>query len=112
MRFHWFITILSLIVLEVMLINSINLQMYYFSIFREGQRFKISILDMAGFENFEVNSFEQICINAANERLQHFFNEHIFALELQEYQAEGIKQPKVKFNNNDELLNLLFQVCN
>ena len=65
---------------------------------------------MAGFENFQVNSFEQLCINAANERLQHYFNEHIFSLELREYQAEGIKQPKIKFSNNDDLLNLLFQV--
>lgn len=77
---------------------------------REGQRFVISILDMAGFENFHVNSFEQLCINAANERLQNYFNEHIFALEIQEYLAEGIKAPKVKFSNNVDILNMLFQV--
>ncbi|XP_060551419.1 myosin-IIIb-like [Ruditapes philippinarum] len=76
---------------------------------REGERYVIGILDMAGFEHFQVNSFEQLCINSANERLQHYFNEHIFSLELREYQAEGIKQPKIKFSNNDELLNLLFQ---
>lgn len=76
---------------------------------REGRRLTISILDMAGFEHFPTNSFEQLCINSANERLQHFFNEHIFAQELLEYQNEGIKQPKVKFSNNDELLNMLFQ---
>lgn len=78
--------------------------------FREGQRYRISVLDMAGFENFKENSFEQLCINSANERLQHYFNEHIFCLELREYQAEGIKQPKIKFSNNDELLNMLFKV--
>ena len=65
---------------------------------------------MAGFENFPVNSFEQLCINAANERLQYYFNEHIFSQELREYQAEGIKQPKIKFTNNDDVLHLLFQV--
>lgn len=69
----------------------------------------ISILDMAGFEHFPTNSLEQLFINAANERLQHFFNEHIFSQELQEYQQEGIKQPKIKFSNNADLLNMLFQ---
>ncbi|XP_052251496.1 unconventional myosin-X-like isoform X2 [Dreissena polymorpha] len=76
---------------------------------RGGEHYTISILDMAGFEHFQVNSFEQLCINAANERLQHFFNEHIFSLELQEYTTEGIKAPKIKFSNNTELLNMLFQ---
>ena len=66
---------------------------------------------MAGFENFQYNSFEQFCINAANERLQHYFNEHIFSMELRDYHNEGIKQPKIKFTNNDELLHMIFQVC-
>ena len=65
---------------------------------------------MAGFENFPANSFEQLCINSANERLQHYFNDHVFSLELQEYHAEGIKQPKIKFTNNDAVLHLLLQV--
>lgn len=68
----------------------------------------ISILDMAGFERFQVNSFEQLCINSANEQLQSFFNTYIFSWELQEYQAEGIKQPKIKFTNNNEILGLFF----
>ncbi|XP_052761642.1 myosin-IIIb-like isoform X2 [Mya arenaria] len=76
---------------------------------REGRRYTINILDMAGFETFPVNSFEQLCINSANERLQHLFNERIFSLELQEYTAEGLKQPKVKYASNDDLLNMLFQ---
>ena len=77
---------------------------------RSGPRCVISILDMAGFENFPQNSFEQLCINAANERLQYYFNEHIFSHELREYHAEGVKQPKIKFTNNDDVLHLLFQV--
>ncbi|XP_048728480.2 myosin-IIIb-like isoform X2 [Ostrea edulis] len=68
----------------------------------------ISILDMAGFENFQVNSFEQLCINSANEQLQSFFNTYIFSWELQEYQTEGIKQPKIKFTNNKQILGLFF----
>ncbi|XP_069107023.1 myosin-IIIb-like [Argopecten irradians] len=69
----------------------------------------IGILDMAGFENFPVNSLEQLCINTANEQLQNFFNEYIFAWELREYQGEGIKSPKVKFENNREVLDLLLK---
>lgn len=65
---------------------------------------------MAGFERFQVNSFEQLCINSANEQLQSFFNTYIFSWELQEYQAEGIKQPKIKFTNNNEILGLFFDV--
>ncbi|XP_060063803.1 myosin-IIIb-like [Ylistrum balloti] len=69
----------------------------------------IGILDMAGFENFPVNSLEQLCINTANEQLQNFFNEYIFAWELREYQGEGIKSPKVKFENNRDVLDLLLR---
>lgn len=83
---------------------------FLFVIYRYIDAGSISILDMAGFERFQVNSFEQLCINSANEQLQGFFNTYIFSWELQEYQAEGIKQPKIKFTNNNEILGLFFDV--
>jgi len=72
----------------------------------------ISVLDMAGFENFPINSFEQLCINVANEQLQNYFNEAVFGWEMKSYEAEGIKPPKIKFTNNKEILDLFLQVRN
>ncbi|XP_062386818.1 unconventional myosin-X isoform X1 [Sardina pilchardus] len=67
----------------------------------------ICILDIFGFENFEMNRFEQFNINYANEKLQEYFNKHIFCLEQLEYNKEGLEWERVNWNDNAECLDLI-----
>ena len=67
----------------------------------------IGVLDIFGFESFAVNSFEQLCINYCNEKLQFHFNEHIFKMEQTLYAAEGIVIPGTAFVDNQPTLDLL-----
>jgi myosin heavy subunit len=67
----------------------------------------IGVLDIFGFESFEVNTFEQMCINYCNEKLQFHFNEYIFKLEAKEYEAEGIDVATVVFKDNKPTLDLI-----
>uniref|UniRef100_A0A7N8WX04 Myosin IXB n=1 Tax=Mastacembelus armatus TaxID=205130 RepID=A0A7N8WX04_9TELE len=67
----------------------------------------IGVLDIFGFEDFENNSFEQFCINYANEQLQYYFNNHIFTLEQEEYQAEGITWHNIDYTDNVGCIHLI-----
>ncbi|OWK54697.1 Myosin-IIIa [Lonchura striata] len=69
----------------------------------------IGILDIFGFENFKKNSFEQLCINIANEQIQFYFNQHVFAWEQNEYLYEGVDARVIEYEDNRPLLDMFLQ---
>ena len=76
---------------------------------RDHRTTSIAILDIFGFEDFHDNSFEQLCINYANESLQFYFNKHIFKLEQTEYAKEGIKWKSVDFKVQKKIIIIIIE---
>ncbi|KAL3611086.1 hypothetical protein D5086_002106 [Populus alba] len=67
----------------------------------------IGVLDIYGFESFKINSFEQLCINLTNEKLQQHFNQHVFKMEQEESTREEINWSYVEFVDNQDVLDLI-----
>ncbi|KAM5235399.1 LOW QUALITY PROTEIN: myosin-IIIa [Ctenodactylus gundi] len=74
-----------------------------------GDELSIGILDIFGFENFKKNSFEQLCINIANEQIQYYFNQHVFAWEQNEYLNEDVDARVIEYEDNGPLLDMFLQ---
>ncbi|XP_069047374.1 myosin-IIIa isoform X4 [Lepisosteus oculatus] len=92
------------------IVNRINtLLKPYTQLSEEDNGLNIGILDIFGFENFKRNSFEQLCINIANEQIQFYFNQHIFAWEQNEYLNEDVDARLIEYEDNRPLLDMFLQ---
>jgi myosin heavy subunit len=69
----------------------------------------IGILDIFGFENLKLNTYEQLIVNSTNEQLQQSFYQNLFDNEHQLYQKEGIPYPPVAYKNNKQIIDLIMQ---
>lgn len=85
------------------IVHSTNLSIGYI----DDVKLFVGVLDIFGFECFKMNSFEQLCINFTNERLQQFFNSFVFKLEEQLYEREGIPWDALDFPDNQDSVDLL-----
>ena len=92
--------------LFVFIVKKINAAIFKSEV-KFSEKCAIGVLDIFGFENFDTNSFEQFCINFANENLQQFFVQHIFKMEQEEYNHEAINWQHIEFVDNQEALDLI-----
>ncbi|XP_029285210.1 unconventional myosin-VIIb [Cottoperca gobio] len=93
--------------LFIWVVNKINDAIFKPAEDSEEVRQSIGLLDIFGFENFNKNSFEQLCINFANEQLQQFFVKHVFKMEQDEYTRENIVWKHIEYQDNQHTLDVL-----